>query len=115
VGEGTVLTVAENGFGKRTRFEDFPVHGRGGQGVIALQTSERNGRMVAAVRVNADDQVMLLSSGGALVRTAVAEISVLGRNTQGVRVIKLDAGERLCAVDRVICLDEDEDNGDDLI
>jgi len=115
VGEGTVLTVAENGFGKRTRFEDFPVHGRGGQGVIALQTSERNGRMVAAVRVNADDQVMLLSSGGALVRTAVAEISVLGRNTQGVRVIKLDAGERLCAVDRVICLDEDEGNGDDLI
>jgi DNA gyrase subunit A len=114
VGEGTVLTVAENGFGKRTRFEDFPVHGRGGQGVIALQTSERNGRMVAAVRVNEDDQVMLLSSGGALVRTPVAEISVLGRNTQGVRVIKLDAGERLCAVDRVICLDE-EGNGDDLI
>ena len=115
VGEGTVLTVAENGFGKRTRFEDFPVHGRGGQGVIALQTSERNGRMVAAVRVNADDQVMLLSSSGALVRTAVAEIPILGRNTQGVRVIKLDAGERLCAVDRVICMDEDEGTGDDLI
>jgi len=82
--------------------------------VIALQTSERNGRMGGAVRVNEDDQVMLLSSGGALVRTPVAEISVLGRNTQGVRVIKLDAGERLCAVDRVICLDE-EGNGDDLI
>jgi DNA gyrase subunit A len=115
VGEGTVLTVAENGFGKRTRFEDFPVHGRGGQGVIALQTSERNGRMVAAVRVSEDDQVMLLSSGGALVRTSVAEISVLGRNTQGVRVIKLDTGERLCAVDRVICLDEEEGDGDDVV
>jgi DNA gyrase subunit A len=107
VGEGTVLTVAENGFGKRSEFDDFPVHGRGGQGVIALQTSERNGRMVAAVRVSEDDQVMLLSSSGALVRTAVAEISLLGRNTQGVRVIKLEAGERLCAVDRVICLDDE--------
>ena len=83
------------------------MHGRGGQGVIALQTSERNGRMVAAVRVSEDDQVMLLSSSGALVRTAVAEISLLGRNTQGVRVIKLEAGERLCAVDRVICLDDE--------
>ena len=107
VGEGTVLTVAENGFGKRSAFDDFPVHGRGGQGVIALQTSERNGRMVAAVRVSEDDQVMLLSSSGALVRTAVSEISLLGRNTQGVRVIKLEAGERLCAVDRVICLDDE--------
>jgi DNA gyrase subunit A len=112
VGEGTVLTVAENGFGKRSQFDDFPVHGRGGQGVIALQTSERNGRMVAAVRVHEDDQVMLLSSSGALVRTAVAEISLLGRNTQGVRVIKLEAGERLCAVDRVICLDEEEEGCD---
>jgi DNA gyrase subunit A len=113
VGEGTVLTVAENGFGKRSQFEDFPQHGRGGQGVIALQTSERNGRMVAAVRVSEDDQIMLLSSSGALVRTAVSEISVLGRNTQGVRVIKLEAGERLCAVDRVICLDDEDDEGCD--
>ena len=81
--------------------------------MIALQTSERNGRMVAAVRVSEDDQIMLLSSSGALVRTAVSEISVLGRNTQGVRVIKLEAGERLCAVDRVICLDDEDDEGCD--
>ncbi|MFL6551324.1 MAG: DNA gyrase C-terminal beta-propeller domain-containing protein, partial [Povalibacter sp.] len=100
--EGTVLTASENGYGKRTPIEDFPVHGRGGQGVIALQISERNGRMVGALLVRPDDEVMLISSSGTLVRTPVKDISEQGRNTQGVRLIRLDEGDRLVGLERII-------------
>jgi DNA gyrase subunit A len=101
VGEGHVLTASENGYGKLTPLEDFPSHGRGGQGVIALQTTDRNGATVAALQVRADQQIKLISSNGTLVRTPVADISVVGRNTQGVRLIRLDEGERLTGVERV--------------
>ncbi|HEX7115903.1 MAG TPA: DNA gyrase subunit A [Steroidobacter sp.] len=109
--QGMVLTASENGYGKRTEVKDFPVHGRGGQGVIALQISERNGRMVGALLVKPDDEIMLMSSGGTLVRTPVAEISVQGRNTQGVRLIRLDEGERLVGLERIVAESEEGNGG----
>jgi len=99
VGDGLILTASANGYGKLTPLEDFPAHGRGGQGVIALQTTERNGEMVAALQVNSEHELMLISSTGTLVRTPVSEISIVGRNTQGVRLIRLDEGERLTGVE----------------
>jgi DNA gyrase subunit A len=105
IGEGHILTASASGYGKRTPLEDFPVHGRGGQGVIALQTSERNGELVAALQVQPGHELMLISSAGTLVRTPVGDISILGRNTQGVRLIRLDEGERLTGVERVESLD----------
>ncbi len=109
LGEGHVLTASENGYGKLTPLDDFPGHGRGGQGVIALQTTERNGATVAALQVRADQELMLISSTGTLVRTPVADISVVGRNTQGVRLIRLAEGERLTGVQRVEGLDAADD------
>jgi DNA gyrase subunit A len=104
-GEGNVLTASENGYGKLTPLDDFPKHGRGGQGVIALQTSDRNGALVAALQVTAGQEIMLISSTGTLVRTPVDEISVLGRNTQGVRLIRLAEGERLTGIERIESLE----------
>jgi DNA gyrase subunit A len=109
LGEGHVLTASENGYGKLTPLDDFPSHGRGGQGVIALQTTDRNGATVAALQVRADQELMLISSTGTLVRTPVADISVVGRNTQGVRLIRLAEGERLTGVERVEGLEVAED------
>ncbi|WKZ11182.1 MAG: DNA gyrase subunit A [Gammaproteobacteria bacterium] len=109
VRSGAILTATENGFGKRTRVEEFPTQNRGGQGVIAIQTSERNGRMVGAIQVDPDDEVVLISSVGTLVRTPVEGISEQGRNTQGVRLIRLDDGERLVGLDRIIALSDDEE------
>jgi DNA gyrase subunit A len=100
--QGMVLTASQNGYGKRTPVEDFPIHGRGGQGVIALQISERNGQMVGALLVKPDDEIMLISSSGTLVRTPVGEISIQGRNTQGVRLIRLDEGDRLVGLERIV-------------
>jgi DNA gyrase subunit A len=111
VGEGDILTATENGFGKRTKVDEFPVQGRGGQGVIGIQTSDRNGRMVGAIQVKPGDEVVLISSVGTLVRTAVDEISEQGRNTQGVRLIRLDEGERLVGLDRIIAMSEDDEQG----
>ena len=107
VGEGHVLTASANGYGKLTPLEDFPQHGRGGQGVIALQTTDRNGDMVAALQVNSEHELMLISSTGTLVRTPVGEISVVGRNTQGVRLIRLGEGERLTGIERIESLADD--------
>jgi DNA gyrase subunit A len=101
VGEGNVLTASENGYGKLTPLDDFPAHGRGGQGVIALQTTDRNGNCVAALQVQSGQEVMLISSTGTLVRTPVDEISVVGRNTQGVRLIRLGEGERLVGIEHI--------------
>jgi DNA gyrase subunit A len=112
IGEGHVLTASANGYGKLTPLDDFPSHGRGGQGVIALQTTERNGDMVAALQVAAGHELMLISSNGTLVRTPVADVSIVGRNTQGVRLIRLDEGDRLTGVERVESLGDEFDNGD---
>src|SRR5579863_292702 len=109
LGEGHVLTASENGYGKLTPLEEFPSHNRGGQGVIALQTTERNGATVAALQVRPGQELMLISSSGTLVRTPVADISIVGRNTQGVRLIRLAEGERLTGVERVEGLESGED------
>jgi DNA gyrase subunit A len=112
-GDGMILTASENGYGKLTPLDDFPVHGRGGQGVIALQTSERNGRMVGAMQTRQDDEIMLISSSGTLVRTPVNEISIQGRNTQGVRLIRLDEGDRLVGLERIVSEGEGAEGGED--
>lgn len=98
---GCVLTVSENGYGKRTSVEEFPAKGRGGQGVIGMQTSDRNGAVVGAVQVFEGDEIMLISDQGTLVRTRVDEVSILSRNTQGVRLIKVKTDEHLVGVQRI--------------
>ncbi len=108
--QGLILIASENGYGKLTSVDEFPVHGRGGQGVIAIQTTERNGQVVAATQVTTNNELMLMSSSGTLVRTPASEVSVLGRNTQGVRLIRLDDGERLIGVETV----EPESDGEDV-
>jgi DNA gyrase subunit A len=97
----SVLTATEKGFGKRTPIAEYPRHGRGGQGVIAIQTSERNGAVIGAVLVEDHDEVMLISTGGVLIRTAVAQIREMGRSTQGVTLISLGEGEKLAGVERI--------------
>jgi DNA gyrase subunit A len=111
VGDGLILTASETGYGKLTPLEDFPLHGRGGQGVIALQTTERNGATVAALQLQTDQEIMMISSSGTLVRTGVAQISIVGRNTQGVRLIRLDDGERLVSVEGIASLGHDAEEG----
>ncbi len=111
IGEGHVLTASASGYGKLTPLEEFPQHGRGGQGVIALQTSDRNGTTVAALQVMPGQEIMLISSTGTLVRTPVDEISVLGRNTQGVRLIRLEEGERLVGIGRIEGLEPGDEGG----
>ena len=115
VDEGSVLTATENGYGKRTDVSQYPAHGRGGQGVVSIQVTERNGNVVGAALVKEDDEIMLITDGGTLVRTRVAEISLQGRNTQGVRLIGLTGGEKLVGVERIEEQDseEDEEEGQD--
>jgi DNA gyrase subunit A len=93
-----------------TPLEEFPKHGRGGQGVIALQITDRNGHMVGALQVSIDDEVMLMSQNGVLVRTPVKDISVVGRNTQGVRLIRLEEGDQLSGLDRIDGLSADSES-----
>jgi len=107
----SVLTATEHGFGKRTPIAEYPRHGRGGQGVIAIQTSERNGSVVGAVLVDDNDEVMLISTGGVLIRTSVAQIREQGRSTQGVTLISLDQGEKLAGVERIEERDLGNGNG----
>ncbi len=106
--EGLILTATERGYGKRPDIEDFPVQGRGGQGVIAIQTSERNGHTVGAAQVGDDDEIMLISSNGTLIRTAVSDISIQGRNTQGVRLIRVGSEQRLVGLARIESIEEDD-------
>jgi DNA gyrase subunit A len=113
--DSRLLIASENGYGKQTQVSEFPLQKRGGQGVIAMQTSERNGAVVGATLVNENDEVMLITSGGVLVRTSTDEISVVGRNTQGVRLIKLGKKELLVEIERIENLNEDGDNDQDSI
>jgi DNA gyrase subunit A len=98
---GYVLTVSRNGYGKQTALTEFPTKGRGGKGMIAMQCTERNGALVGAVQLFDGDEIMLISDQGTMVRTHVGEISVLGRNTQGVRVIRLKESEALVSMARI--------------
>ncbi len=107
---GYILTASENGYGKRTLVSDFPLKGRGTQGVIAMQVSERNGALVGAVQVFDGDELMLISDQGTLVRIPADQVSLVGRNTQGVRLIAVRDDERLVRIARIV---ESEVNGDD--
>ena len=109
---GLILTVSQFGYGKLTPADEFPRHGRAGRGVIAMQTSERNGAMIGALQVQQDDEIMLINSGGTLVRVPINEISVLGRNTQGVRVMRLGEDETVVSVER-IAAESSEDEGEE--
>ncbi|MEO1766138.1 DNA gyrase subunit A [Thiobacter aerophilum] len=104
----SVLTATENGYGKRTPLVEYTRHGRGTQGMIAIQTTERNGKVVAAALVDENDEIMLITTGGVLIRTRVKEIREMGRATQGVILINLDEGEKLVGVQRIVERDEDE-------
>jgi len=105
----SVLTATENGYGKRTSIGEYTRHGRGTKGMIAIQQSERNGKVVAATLVRADDEIMLITDTGVMVRTRVGEIRELGRATQGVTLIALDEGAQLSGLQRIV---ENDANGD---
>jgi DNA gyrase subunit A len=102
----SVLTATQNGYGKRTLVAEYTRHGRGGQGMIAIDCSERNGKLLAAQLVSPEDQIMLITTGGVLIRTRVAEIREMGRSTQGVRLINLDEGERLAGLEKIVEAEE---------
>ncbi|MGQ0750093.1 MAG: DNA gyrase subunit A [Betaproteobacteria bacterium] len=105
----SVLTATENGYGKRTPVSEYTRHGRGTQGMIAIQCSERNGPLVGARLVSKDDEIMLIATGGVLIRTRVSEVREQGRSTQGVRLINLDDGEKLAGLEKIVEPDEDDE------
>ena len=106
----SVLTATENGFGKRTPITEYTRHGRGTKGMIAIQTSERNGKVVAATLVDTSDEIMLITTGGVLIRTRVSEIREMGRATQGVTLIAVEDGTTLSGLQRIVETDADQDD-----
>nr|WP_165474707.1 DNA gyrase subunit A [Legionella nagasakiensis] len=106
---GTILTATEFGYGKRTAIEEYRVTGRGGQGVISIQVNERNGKVVRALQVDENDEAMLITDKGTLVRFKVNELSIIGRNTQGVRLINVSSGERVVGMQRIDEIQDDQD------
>ena len=106
--EKTVLCVSENGYGKKTNLDDFPTHNRGGQGVISIKTSERNGLMVASTLVDNNDGIMLISDKGTMIRTSAEQIPTISRNTQGVKIITPKEGEKILECVRIDPEDEGE-------
>jgi DNA gyrase subunit A len=109
----SVLTATENGYGKRTPITEYTRHGRGTKGMIAIQTSERNGKVVAATLVDAEAQIMLITNTGVLIRTRVSEIREMGRATQGVTLISLDEGTKLSGLQQVAEAEADVDGDAD--
>ncbi|MEX6314375.1 DNA topoisomerase (ATP-hydrolyzing) subunit A [Providencia manganoxydans] len=107
-GEGHILTVTENGYGKRTAEQEYPTKSRATQGVISIKVSERNGNVVGAIQVDETDQIMMITDAGTLVRTRVAEVSVVGRNTQGVTLIRTAEDEKVVGLQRVAETEDDE-------
>ncbi|WP_028112734.1 DNA gyrase subunit A [Ferrimonas kyonanensis] len=112
-GDGAILTVTQNGYGKRTDEVEYPVKGRATKGVISIKVSERNGPVVGAVQVTENDEIMLITDGGTLVRTRVHEVSQVGRNTQGVTIIRTQEGEQVVGLQRIDEIEEDESLVDD--
>ncbi|VAW65437.1 DNA gyrase subunit A, partial [hydrothermal vent metagenome] len=106
--DASILTATEKGYGKRTATREYVCKGRGGQGVISIQTSERNGNVVGAVQVTEQDEFMMISDGGTLIRTSVEEVRVMGRNTQGVRLIRLSDKEKLVEIERIELLGDED-------
>ncbi len=111
--DGAILTVTQNGYGKRTELAEYPAKSRNTKGVIAIKTSERNGKVVAAAQVEENDQIMLITDAGTLVRTRVNEVSIIGRNSQGVRLIRTSDDEHVVSLER-ICDVEDDETGDEI-
>ena len=111
--QGHILTVSENGFGKRTPIDDYPLRGRGGQGVLALRRTSRTGAVVGAIQVQDEDEIMLISSAGILIRLPVNQVSVMGRNTQGVKLIRLGEDERLVGLDGIAAVEDDDESADE--
>lgn len=111
--EGDILTATANGYGKRTNVDDYPIQGRAGQGVVSIQCSERNGEAVGALQVEENDEIMMISNGGTLVRTRVAEVSKTGRNTQGVTLIRLGDDEMLVGLEKIESLEGEGDDDED--
>ena len=109
--QGTLLTVCENGYGKRTEMEEYRTQSRGGIGIINIKASERNGRVVAAKTVRDEDELMMITANGIVIRLDLKDIRAIGRNTQGVRLIRVDEGDKLVAVARVVPEDDNEENG----
>lgn len=110
--QGTILTATENGYGKRTDVSEYRVSGRGGQGVISIQVTERNGKVVRSLQVNDSDEVMLITDKGTLVRFKVSELSIIGRNTQGVRLINVAAGELVVGMQKIEDIGDEQDDHD---
>ena len=106
--DASLLVVTERGYGKRTDFDEYRVQNRGGKGIIGVKTTDKNGYVVGVLRVVDSDEIMMISSSGKMVRTAVKEISVIGRNTQGVRLIHLSNGDKLEAVTREVSEEQEE-------
>ncbi|HGJ5858636.1 DNA topoisomerase (ATP-hydrolyzing) subunit A [Arsenophonus nasoniae] len=114
-GEGDILTVTENGYGKRTEQSEYPTKSRATQGVISIKVSERNGNVVGAIQVEKTDQIMMITDAGTLVRTRVAEVSIVGRNTQGVTLIRTAEDEKVVGLQRVVDPEEEEEDNQTLI
>src|SRR5690606_38895198 len=108
--EQFVLAVSERGYGRRTSSYRYPAKGRGGKGVIAMEVSSRNGKLVASFPVEDDDQIMLVTDGGQLIRCPVSDVSIQGRGSQGVTIFRTEENERVVSVERI---DEAGDNGED--
>jgi len=114
----TVLTATENGYGKRTPIAEYTRHGRATKGMIAIQISERNGKLVGAVLVDDRDEIMLISTAGVLIRTQVSQIREMGRSTQGVTLINIDAGDKLAGIEKIVEPEEvavDAENGESAV
>jgi DNA gyrase subunit A len=109
----SVLTATENGFGKRTPITEYTRHGRGTKGMIAIQTSDRNGKVVAATLVEPTDEIMMITTGGVMIRTRVSEVREMGRATQGVTLIAVEDGAKLSGLQRILEADSEDDNGTD--
>jgi DNA gyrase subunit A len=107
--EDSVLTATENGYGKRTAITEYTRHGRGTQGMIAIQTSERNGKVVAATLVRPEDEIMMITTAGVLIRTKVKQVREMGRSTQGVTLINLDEGSKLTGLQKIVESDDDDE------
>ncbi len=107
-GEGAILTATQNGYGKRTQLSEYPIKSRNTKGVISIKVSERNGKVVAATQVEETDQIMLITDAGTLVRTRVSEVGIVGRNTQGVRLIRTSENEHVVSLERVCDVDDEE-------
>ena len=111
-GEGSILTATENGYGKRTALAEYPSRSRGTQGVISIKVDDRNGKVIDAIQVDDSDQIMLITNGGTLVRTRVAEVNIIGRNTGGVRLIRINSDERVVGLQRIAESDSDDEEID---